>query len=64
MRVLARTSQNVTSHDTPMSSVNACAALAEVLQRTGCSGESGAIATTEDSSVLHVQLRSRASGTD
>lgn len=62
--ILARTSQNLASHDTPMSSVNACAALAEVLQRTGCGGEGGAMATNEDASVLHAQLRSRASGTN
>ena len=35
-RVLARTSQNLTGRDAPLVSVNACAALADVLKRVGC----------------------------
>lgn len=46
-RVLALTSQSLTSHEAPFTSVNACAALAEVLQRAGCDLGRSAVALSE-----------------
>lgn len=48
-RVLARTSQNLTTHAVPLVSVNACAALAEVLQRAGCGAVRSAATAVADS---------------
>lgn len=46
-RVLAQTSQNLETHDEDLMSVNACAALAQVLQRSGCDpGRASASAVT------------------
>lgn len=49
-RVLARTSQNLTTHDAPLLSVNACAALADVLQRAGCGSVHAPVASAASSS--------------
>jgi hypothetical protein len=60
-RVLAATSQNMTTHDAPRSSVNACAALAEVLQRNGCGLSSNSVAAAEGTATTpHAPLRARA----
>jgi subtilisin family serine protease len=48
-RVLARTSQNLTTHDAPLMSVNACAALADVLQRGGCGSVRAPVASAASS---------------
>jgi len=45
-RVLERTSQNLTTHDVPLTSVNACAALADLLQRGGCGSVRAPVAST------------------
>jgi subtilisin family serine protease len=50
-RVLVDTSQTLTTHDTPLMSVNACAALAQVLQRTGCTSGGASAAAAEIESV-------------
>jgi hypothetical protein len=44
-RVLARTSQSLSTHAVPLMSVNACAALADVLHRDGCSSERSSMAS-------------------
>jgi subtilisin family serine protease len=44
-RVLARTSQSSSTRDVPFMSVNACAALADVLRREGCSSERSSVAS-------------------
>jgi subtilisin family serine protease len=49
-RVLARTSQSLSSHDVPLVSVNACAALADVMQRASCASERASVASAESSS--------------
>jgi len=60
-RVLALTSQSLTTHDAPLVSVNACAALAEVLQRDGCDPGRSSVASAEEgsSAPLHARLRTR-----
>jgi len=58
-RVLALTSQSLAAHDSPLTSVNACAALAEVLQRDGCDRARSSVASAADSSsTSHTRLRS------
>jgi hypothetical protein len=52
-RVLARTSQNLSTHDVPLSSVNACAALADVLHHAGCASERASVASAESSPAPH-----------
>jgi hypothetical protein len=47
--VLTRTSQNLNGRDVPLVSVNACAALADVLQRVGCGAGRDAAAATANS---------------
>jgi hypothetical protein len=59
-RVLAMTSQSITTHDAPLTSVNACAALAEVLQRDGCNLGRNSVASAEGSSAtLHSPPRAQ-----
>jgi subtilisin family serine protease len=60
-RVLALTSRNLTTHDAPRVSVNACAALAEILQRDGCQpGSRSSVASTEGAAAsLPARLRTR-----
>jgi subtilisin family serine protease len=53
--VLAHTSQSLTTHDTPLMSVNACAALAQVLQRAGCAPGGVSAASTEVAPPAHVR---------
>jgi hypothetical protein len=48
-RLLARTSQNLSTHEVPFVSVNACAALADVLRRVGCAAERPSMASAESS---------------
>jgi hypothetical protein len=53
-RVLAMTSKSLTTHDAPFTSVNACAALAELMQRDGCDGGRNSVASAAGASVtLH-----------
>jgi hypothetical protein len=54
-RVLVDTSQTLTTHDTPLMSVNACAALAQVLQRTGCTSGGASAAAAEAVPVVHAR---------
>jgi subtilisin family serine protease len=49
-RLLARTSQSLATHDATFTSVNACAALADLLQRDGCNLSRHAVASAEDAS--------------
>jgi subtilisin family serine protease len=51
--VLARTSQHLTTRDVPLVSVNACAALADVLQRVGCGAARDPAAAIADSAAVH-----------
>jgi subtilisin family serine protease len=60
-RVLARTSQNLTSRDLPLVSVNACAALADVLQRAGCGSDVAPVAATTNSAPPHPRAPAHAS---
>jgi subtilisin family serine protease len=60
-RVLARTSQNLTTHDVPLVSVNACAALADVLQRSGCGSERTTVGAAASSAAVHPRSPTRAS---
>jgi subtilisin family serine protease len=53
--VLAHTSQTLTTHDTPLMSVNACAALAQVLQRAGCAAGGAAAASAEAAPAVHAR---------
>jgi subtilisin family serine protease len=60
-RVLALTSRSLTTHGAPLLSVNACAALAEVLQRGGCEPGRSSVASTEGAAAtLPEPLRTRA----
>jgi subtilisin family serine protease len=52
-RVLARTSQNLSTHEVPLVSVNACAALADVLQRAGCASDRASVASAESAPAVH-----------
>jgi len=64
-RVLALTSRSLTTHDAPLVSINACAALAEILQREGCEPGRSAVASTEDSpSTLPARLRTGANSSN
>ena len=54
-RVLAHTSQSLTTHDSPLLSVNACAALAQVLQRAGCVAGGGSAASAGVAPAGHVR---------
>jgi subtilisin family serine protease len=60
-RVLARTSQNLITHNVPLVSVNACAALADVLQRSGCGSERAPVASAANSAAVHPRSPTRAS---
>jgi len=53
-RLLARSSQSLHIHAVPFVSVNACAALADVLQRAGCPAERAAVAAA-DSTAAHAR---------
>lgn len=59
-RVLARTSQSLNTHDVPFVSVNACAALAEVLQRAGCSAERPAMVSADSAPASPARTRTPA----
>jgi subtilisin family serine protease len=60
-RVLALTSRSLTTHGAPLVSVNACAALAEVLQREGCEPGRSSVASSEGASAaLPARLRTHA----
>jgi subtilisin family serine protease len=50
-RVLAQTSQSLATHDESLMSVNACAALAQVLQRAGCNPGRASAAAAETAPV-------------
>ena len=63
-QVLARPSHSVANHGAQMISVNACAAQADLLQRTGCSADGGSMASTEEASPVHTQLRARANNSN
>jgi subtilisin family serine protease len=64
-RVLALTSRNLTTHGAPLVSVNACAALAEILQRDGCEPGRSSVASTEGAAAaLPERLRTRANSSN
>jgi hypothetical protein len=64
-RVLALTSKSLTTHDAPLLSVNACAALAEILQREGCEPGRSAVASAESSAAaVPARLRTRANSSN
>ena len=64
-RVLALTSRNLTTHGAPLVSVNACAALAEILQRDGCEPGRSSVASTEGAAAaLPARLRTRANSSN
>ena len=60
-RILARTSQSLGADELSFVSVNACAALADVLQRDGCGEERRSVASTANSADPHAQPRAHAS---
>jgi subtilisin family serine protease len=60
-RVLAHTSQNLTGRDVPLLSVNACAALADVLRRAGCGAAAAGEAAAANSAATQARAPTRAS---
>jgi subtilisin family serine protease len=54
-RVLTRTSQTLTTRATPLVSVNACAALADVLKRVGCGADADPAAATVNSAAARAR---------